>query len=102
MTAPGRVAIAKSHGMMATYARPSSSHLARSMPLRPYTSSNAAQRNLRPAAASRSSCPAASSGFVAIGRSSGMPAARQRPVSCAHRSGMYMSKSAHACPLVVT
>jgi len=92
----------KSHGMMATYARPALSHAARSLPLRPYTSSKAAHLIGIPALTSRSTCAIASSGLVAASRSSGMPAECRRMVSCAHRSGMYTSKSAHACPLVVT
>ena len=46
--------------------------------------------------------PAASSGFVATSRSPGIPAARRRGRSPAHRSGTYTSKTAQARPLVVT
>ncbi len=92
----------KSHGRMPTYARPAFSHVSRSLPLRVYTSSNAAQPDGSPAAASRLSWAAARSGLVVIARSSGIPAARRRSGSLAHRSGMYTSKSAHACPDVVT
>ncbi len=92
----------KSHGRMPTYARPAFSHVSRSLPLRVYTSSKAAQPAGSPAAASRLTWAAARSGLVVIARSSGIPAARRRSGSLAHRSGMYTSKSAHACPDVVT
>jgi hypothetical protein len=96
------VVIWKSHGRIPTYARPACSHVSRSLPLRVYTSSNAAHRIGSPAAASRLTWAAARSGLVVIARSSGIPAARRRPGSVAHRSGMYASKSARACPDVVT
>ena len=54
------------------------------------------------AAGLRVTWAAARSGLVVIARSSGIPAARRRPGSLAHRSGIYTSKSAHACPDVVT
>ena len=102
LTAPDGKVMRKSHGRMPTYASPACSHTARSLPLRVYTSSNAAQQASSPAAASRRTWAAARSGLVVIARSSGTPAARRRPRSCAHRSGMYTSKFAHACPDVVT
>ncbi len=102
ITVPAGVVMLKSQGMMPAYASPAPSHAWRSLPLRVYASSNAAHRTGSPAVSSRLTCAIASSGFVAIVRSSGIPAARRRSMSAAHRSGMYASKSAQACPDVVT
>ena len=102
ITAPEARVILKSRGTMPTYARPAVSHASRSLPLRVYTSSNAAQPTGSLAAISRPSCAAARSGLVVITRSPGIPAALRRSGAFAHRSGMYTSKSAQACPDVVT
>ena len=88
--------------MIATYASPAFAAFLRSSSLRPYTSSNAAHFAGSRAAVSRSSGRIASCGLVANCRSSGTPAARRRGKSRAHRSGMYTSKSAQACPSAVT
>jgi len=87
--------------MMATYASPAFAHAFRRSSLRPYTSSKAAHLT-GSRAASRLTWAIARVGLVANSRSSGMPAARRRGRSAAHRSGMYTPESAHACPLAVT
>jgi hypothetical protein len=62
----------------------------------------AAQVARSPAAIRRFTCAMARSGFVANASFSGIPAFFLRCGSAAQQSGMYTSKSAHACPSAVT